>query len=70
MIVYYLMVSVPVAFTVFGLGYMCRTNCELRKKCCKCCVDMEKEDKNYGAYYDTDGERGQDVMEVTFLFPP
>ena len=65
---YYLVVSVPVAFTIFGLGYLCRTNCEIRKKCCNCCGDLEKEDKNleYGAYYASDGERMQDVMEVTF----
>ena len=68
---YYTLVSIPVAFTIFGLGYMIRTNCEIRKKCCKCCVDLEKEDRNldYGTYYDDDGERRQDVMEVTFLFP-
>ena len=68
---YYTLVSIPVAFTIFGLGYMIRTNCEIRKTCCKCCIDLEKEDRNldYGTYYDHDGERRQDVMEVTFLFP-
>ena len=73
-IVYYVLVSIPVAFTIFGLGYMCRTNCdnrktfcELQQKCCKCCIDLEKVDKNldYGAYYYADGERRQDVVEVT-----
>ena len=68
---YYLMISVPVAFTIFGLSYMIRTNCEIRQKCCKCCVyfETEKEDKNldYGEYYYADGERRQDVMEVVFL---
>ena len=41
---------------------------QVRQKCCKCCVDMEKEDENldYGTYYDDDGERRQDVMEVAF----
>ena len=70
-IVYYILVSIPVAFTIFGLGYMIRTNCEIRKKCCKCCVDLEKEDENldYGAYYYDDGERRQDVVEVDFLLP-
>ena len=65
----YVLVSVPVALTILGLGYMIR--CEIRKKCCKCCVDLEKEDRNldYGTYYDHDGERRQDVMEVTSLFP-
>ena len=57
---------------------MCRTNCEIRKTCCKiretccpCCIDMEKTDTNldYGDYYYEDGERRQDVMEVTFWFP-
>ena len=72
-IVYYVLISIPVGFTIFGLGYMCRTNCDIRKtcneKCCKCCVDLEKEDKNldYGAYYYADdGERRQDVVEVAF----
>jgi len=60
--VVYLLISIPVAFTIFGLGYMIRTNCEI----CQCCVDLEKEDINldYGDYYDADGERRQDVMEV------
>lgn len=45
---------------------MTRTSCEIRKTCCKCCVDLEKRDRNleYGTYYDADGERRQDVMEV------
>ena len=62
------MVSVPVSFTIFGLGYMIRTNCKIRERCCKCCIDLEKEDRNldYGAYDYDDGERRQDVMEVTF----
>ena len=48
---------------------MIRTNCEIRQKCCKCCVDLEKRDRNldYGTYYYADdGERRQDLMEVTF----
>ena len=65
------MVSIPVAFTIFGLGYMIRTNCEIRKKCCKCCVNLEKEDRNlnYGNYYYDDGERRQGVMEVVLSIP-
>ena len=67
---YYTLVSILVAFTIFGLIYMIRTNCKIRERCCKCCVDLEKEDKNLdygiGAYYYDDGERRQDVMEVTF----
>ena len=70
---YYLMISVPIAFTIFGLSYMIQTNSQIRQKCCKCCVNFEteKEDKNldYGTYYYDDGERRQDVMEVTFRFP-
>ena len=67
-IVYYILISIPVMFTVFGLIYMCRTNCEVRKNCCKCCVDIEKKDVNldYGTYYDVEGERRLDVMEVSF----
>merc|ERR1719239_644636 len=65
-IVFYTLVSIPVMFTIFGLIYMCRTNCKVREKCCKCCVNLEKEDTNldYGNYYYADGERTQDVMEV------
>ena len=68
---FYFLISIPVAFTLFGLGYMLRTNCKIREKCCKCCVDLEKEDRNldYGTYYYDDGERRQDVMEVTLRFP-
>ena len=74
-IVYYILISIPIAFTIFGLIYMCRTNCEIRKTCCEiretccpCCIDLEKTDVNldYGDYYYQDGERRQDVMEVTF----
>ena len=77
-IIYYILISIPVAFTIFGLIYMCRSNrtnreirktCrEIRETCCKCCVDLEKEDKNldYGDYYYEDGGRRQDVMEVAF----
>lgn len=71
---YYIFISIPVAFTIFGLIYMCRNNRinrEIRKTCCPCCIDLEKTDRNldYGEYYDSDGERRQDVMEVTFWFP-
>ena len=51
---------------------MCRTNCcKIRETCCPCCIDLEKTDVNldYGDYYYEDGERRQDVMEVTFWFP-
>ena len=67
-IVYYLLISVPIILTIFGVAYMCRTNCEVREKCCKSSVNSEKEDKNldYGNYYYDDGERRKDVVEVTF----
>merc|ERR1712192_312558 len=66
----FFLISIPIAFTIFGLIYMIRTNCKIRQKCCKCkcsSVDLEKEDENmdYGTYYYADdGERRQDVMEV------
>ena len=66
---YYFLISVPIALTIFGVIYMCRTNCEIRKTCFKCCSDLEKEDKNleYGSYYYADDEeRGANVMEVHF----
>ena len=61
---FYFLISIPVAFTIFGLIYMIRTNCKIRQKCC---VNLEKEDENldYGNYYYADGERRQDVVEVT-----
>jgi len=64
---FYFLISIPVMFTIFGVIYMIRTNCKIRQKCCKCCIDLEKEDINldYGNYYYADaGERRQDVMEV------
>jgi len=61
---FYFLISIPIAFTIFGLGYMIRTNCKIRQKCCKCCVDLEKEDQNLDYYYADDGERRHDVMEV------
>ena len=38
---------------------------QVQEKCCKWCVDLEKEDENldYGNYY-LAGERRLDVMEV------
>ena len=66
----YTLMSILVAFTIFGLIYMCRTNCQIRKTCCPCCVDqLEKTDENldYGTYYDITGERWQNVMEVIFF---
>ena len=65
-IAFYTIFSILAVFTIFGVGYMIRTNCKIREKCCKCCVNLEKEDKNmdYGNYYDDDGERRQDVMDV------
>ena len=74
-IVYYALISIPVLMTLFGLVYMCRViNCNLKEKCCKCCIDLEKKDDNldYGTYYYADGDRRLDVMEVTlkvFLLP-
>ena len=73
-IVYYTLISIPVLFTIVGLVYMIRTNCApaVREKCCNCCVDLEKKDVNpdYGDYYYyADGERRQDVTEVTFYIP-
>ena len=68
-IVYYAMTSIPVLMTLFGLVYMCRViNCNLKEKCCKCCINLEKKDDNldYGTYYYADGDRRLDVMEVTF----
>jgi len=63
---FYFLISIPISFTIFGLGFMIRTNCKIREKCCICYIDLEKEDQNldYGTYYDADGERRQDVMEV------
>ena len=76
-IVFYILISIPVAFTLFGLIYMCRTNILTRTNCdgiqktfCPCCVDLTKTDQNldYGQYYDCDGVRMENVMEVNFDF--
>jgi len=65
---FYFLISIPIAFTIFGLIYMIRTNCKISQKCSKCgSVDLEKEDENldYGTYYYADdGKRRQGVMEV------
>jgi len=64
---HYTIFSILAAIAIFGVGFMIRTNCKIREKCCKCCVDLEKRDINldYGTYYCADnGERRQDVMEV------
>ena len=70
-----ILISIPIAFTIFGLIYMCRTNILTRKNCdeiqktfCPCCVDLTKTDVNldYGQYYDCDGTRMENVMEVNF----
>jgi len=60
---FFFLISIPIAFTIFGLGFMIRTNCKIRQKCC---VNLEKEDENldYGNYYYANGERRRDVMEV------
>ena len=64
------MFSIFAVSTLFGVIYMIRTNCETRQKCCRNAarVNLVKEDRNldYGTYYDADGERRQDVMEVAF----
>ena len=63
---YYVLISIPIVMTIVGLVYMIRTNCHLKEKCCKCCINLEKEDDNldYGTYYYADGDRRLDVMEV------
>ena len=59
--------SIPVTFTLVGLIYLCRTQFKRQRKCCSLCVSLEKKDDNpdYGTYYNPDGERWQDVMEVS-----
>ena len=68
-ILYYVLISIPIAMTIVGLAYMVRTTCKLQEKCCKCCINLEKEDQNpdYGTYYYADGDRRLDVMEVAFI---
>jgi len=59
-IVFYVMTSIPVSMTLFGLIYMCRTNCNLKERfcckwfckrfCCKCCkcyitTNLEKKER-------------------------
>ena len=69
---YSFIISLPLVLIVLGVVFMCRRiKCKIRQKFCKCCssdMEMEKEDENvdYGAYYYADGERRQDVTEVSF----
>ena len=66
---YYVLISIPILMAIVGLFFMIRTNCHLKEKCCKCCIDLEKKDDNldYGTYYFADGDRRLDVMEVTSM---
>ena len=65
-IVFYILVSIPGVFFLVGFIYMCRTLClpALKEKCC---IELEKKDDNpdYGTYYYSDGDKRQDIMEVT-----
>ena len=68
-ILYYVLISIPIALTIVGLIYMVKTTCKLQEKCCKSAINMEKEDQNpdYGTYYHEDGDRRLDVMEVASI---
>ena len=63
---YYVLIAIPIGMTLVGLVFMIRTNCHLKEKCCKCCINLEKKDDNldYGTYYYTDGDMRLNVMEV------
>ena len=65
--------SIPVALTIIGVIYMCKTKCSLKPNC-RCCAlsqDVQKEDINdtYGTYargWDGEGEYGDgDKVYVT-----
>ena len=69
-IVFYAMISIPVSMTLFGLIYLCRTNCNLKERFCRSSIanNLEKKDENldYGTYYYyADGTQRIDLMEIT-----
>ena len=67
------MVCFVVLLTLIGLVHMIRHNCRVQCKvqCCFSCKEEEKEDINldYGTYYSADGERRDNIMEVSVVFP-
>ena len=61
------MVCFVVILTIIGFVHMIRHNCHCRVQCCFTCKEEEKEDVNldYGTYYSQDGERRDNIMEVS-----
>ena len=66
------MVGFVFLLTLIGLVHMIRHNCRVRCRvqCCFSCKEEEKEDINldYGTYYSADGERRDNIMEVSVVF--
>ena len=66
------MVGFVFLLTLIGLVHMIRHNCRVRcrHQCCFSCKEEEKEDINldYGTYYSADGERRDNIMEVSVVF--
>ena len=62
------MICFVIILTIIGLGHMIRHNCHCRVKCCFTCKEEEKGDINldYGTYYSQDGERRDNIMEVSW----
>ena len=67
------MVGFVFILTLIGLVHMIRHNCRVHcsVQCCFSCKEEEKEDINldYGTYYSADGERRDNIMEVSVVFP-
>ena len=63
------MVCFVVILTIIGCVHMIRHNCHCRVQCCFTCKEEEKEDINldYGTYYSQDGERRDNIMEVSWV---
>ena len=63
------MVGFVFILTLIGLVHMIRHNC--RVQCSISCKEEEKEDINldYGTYYSAYGERRDNIMEVSVVFP-
>ena len=61
------MVCFVVTLTIIGFANMIRHNCHCQVQCCFTCKEEEKEDINldYGTYYSQDGERRNNIMEVS-----
>ena len=65
--VFIAMMCFVMALTIVGVEHMIKHNCHCRVQCCITCKEEEKEDINldYGTYYSQEGQRRDNIMEVS-----